>query len=256
MESENPQMPCRKQKNKRRSLPPGIYSIQFGKRAVVCPSNNGETLFVDGINPSQPSQMWLIGGNGSIMSLSASGRYTSTWPSAIATAPVTRSTDPYLWIINVKRGIKDGTFVGWIMSSDIGMVSWCLNGTNVQMQSEQMEWTFVDLTVAPGSDTNEPDRRQMLAHGAIKTLSHPLGLNDTVSFCVRVVNFGQDHVRTLNSAVNLMSGEGDYLLHIGFRPLENVIVFNTRKGPEEWAPEEKKNSHWSISVERREDYGH
>jgi hypothetical protein len=65
---------------------------------------------------------------------------------------------------------------------------------------------------------------------------HP---SDTVRFHARTVNLALDpKVNHDNTSLNLLSGEGDFLLHISFRRSSHRIVFNSRSVTGSWGEED------------------
>ena len=69
-------------------------------------------------------------------------------------------------------------------------------------------------------------------------LSDPIKVDEIVIFRTPKLNLTSSGVHIDDASLNLLARNGDTLLHIGFRPLENVIVFNCCKA-NAWLHEER-----------------
>ncbi|KAJ6484183.1 hypothetical protein C8R45DRAFT_1214980 [Mycena sanguinolenta] len=134
------------------ALPPGIYNIHTTDttvRAIVNASQDGSNLYLSGVSRTTSNRWyitWQISGDGVIKSMDT--KSTSAWvstPSA-ATALVTSNANEAKWLINVVSN-ANGTYKGWVMTSDCHKNFWGLDGNKVVIQDYSTGFVFTAVTV-------------------------------------------------------------------------------------------------------------
>nr|3WG1_A Chain A, Galactoside-binding lectin [Cyclocybe aegerita]3WG1_B Chain B, Galactoside-binding lectin [Cyclocybe aegerita]3WG3_A Chain A, Galactoside-binding lectin [Agrocybe cylindracea]3WG3_B Chain B, Galactoside-binding lectin [Agrocybe cylindracea] len=78
-----------------------------------------------------------------------------------------------------------------------------------------------------------------ISAGASVDLAAPVTTGDIVTFFSSALNLSAGAGSPNNTALNLLSENGAYLLHIAFRLQENVIVFNSRQPNAPWLVEQR-----------------
>ncbi|KAJ6453925.1 hypothetical protein C8R45DRAFT_1222982 [Mycena sanguinolenta] len=131
------------------ALPPGIYNIHTTDttvRAIVNASQDGSNLYLSGVSKDNVKQMWQISGDGVIKSMDT--KSTGAWVStpSVPTALVTSNANEAKWLINVVAN-PNGTYKGWVMTSDCHKNFWGLDGNKVVVQDYSTEFVFTAVTV-------------------------------------------------------------------------------------------------------------
>ncbi|CAA7268941.1 unnamed protein product [Cyclocybe aegerita] len=136
---------------RRFALPPGLYYIKTTDgtgRNVVSPGADNQQLFVGTPSPD-PSQQWLISGDGTMRAMNVtSGRFSlANLNLALVPQAVIRSTSSVQWSINVEWDDASNSYLGPIMANDSSKRRFALNGNNIELAaaSSNQEWNFVPV---------------------------------------------------------------------------------------------------------------
>ncbi|KAJ3508975.1 hypothetical protein NLJ89_g5461 [Agrocybe chaxingu] len=129
---------------RRFALPPGLYYIKTTDgtgRNVVSPGADNQQLFV-GTSSPDPSQQWLISGDGTMRAMNVtSGRFSlANLNLALVPQAVIRSTSSV-------QDDASNSYLGPIMANDSSKRRFALNGNNIELAaaSSNQEWNFVPI---------------------------------------------------------------------------------------------------------------
>ncbi|KAH7106383.1 hypothetical protein BKA62DRAFT_293475 [Auriculariales sp. MPI-PUGE-AT-0066] len=96
-----------------------------------------------------------------------------------------------------------------------------------------------ELQVSSMTGVNPPDKIPLYLYKEID-FGRPIGDGGSVQFYSNTVNLVSDFSNYIdNTSINIESSDGDTLLHVSVRRVENAIVFNSLSKGGEWGTEER-----------------